>query len=226
MSLLESLTKDNSAFDCVMDDMRMSADSILNMTTRTTDFCKICQGTSLKPEFSEFPIVQTLHNAIKESNILHTSKVPLVMYTYLDDQLCPDMEFSVMSDKSWIRDAVLFLLSNAKKYSSLDARSKGQSQCLSEVVLTEAECSEALNGKCECSDSETGGAGADSNTLAVESSNRLGNHKGLGTPVPVQVVVRAYSSMKSVSISVLDNGVGMERENHRQLFRLVLSQLY
>lgn len=238
MNVVESYSKleSNLDMDLSIEDMRLCTEMLQSLISRTQDFCKICRGTFLKPEMSRFCILSIVRKQVQKY-----TQFPIIVTAFVNDEpVDEDGRLYIMSDEAWIRDCVAFTVSNAVKFSVMRADKDDYSVTGS---YNGASCKpgSSVNGSVAI-ESAGGAGGAVGATLssnfkqptqevqtdlssAVEKDVELANldesYEGIqasdGKICPVQVMVSIES--QTVTVRVLDNGIGMSVDGHRSLFK-------
>jgi signal transduction histidine kinase/CheY-like chemotaxis protein len=87
--------------------------NFMTMTiNRCIDYAKLGQSVKLKPKLETVDLVDTLYLPLNCMKSLQT-RIPIALEPIDDQKICP----SVITDKQWLQENLLCLLSNAVKYS-------------------------------------------------------------------------------------------------------------
>ena len=86
---------------------------MLTMINRSIDYSKTSSGISLQPVYETFNIVDITNWVIKRALSTHIHKVPINLVS-LPDEISPYLT----TDKSWLMENLMCLLSNAQKFTT------------------------------------------------------------------------------------------------------------
>ena len=204
---------DNTDLHPIFDSLTATCNFMRMTINRSQDFMKASHNIALVPTMEPFELASTLAMSISFINHLQTAGT-IIMHPP-DSNICP----FVISDKQWLSDNVLCLLSNAMKFGddgTVDLRIelidvplphrqwKHQNSCLTVASSVDEEvdtlCSPPkgrLPGVCPKSDH----SGMQARSLERKSS------------------YRSMATKRMIRISVEDNGVGIMEDARRNLFQ-------
>ena len=205
IEFLSNYHRDKSDPLTIFDSLNATCKFMGMAINRSQDFMKASHNIALIPVMETFELASTLAMSVTCMN--HVQSTRTIVAHPPDEEICPYL----ISDKHWLSENVLCLLSNAMKYSDdglVDLR------VMLTDIPTHGPSSPPTNGK-----ATTPITSKSPKRLSASSPYRILSHHVSKRQAAVMPYTNNQESKRMVLVTVEDRGIGITEEARKNLFQ-------